>query len=303
MILVTGGAGVLGSRLVQRLVAKGRSVRVLTLPGDPNLGRLDGIGCEVVFGDVAEAETLKDAFAGVDTVYHLAAVIIARDPAVYDRVNVGGTRNMAEASVRTGVRHFIFVSSASVVDPASSAYARSKWEAERIVSSRLGPASTIVRPTLIYEREGGQEFMLFLDSLRKFPVVPFIGRGRGRKNPVDAEDIVRGLAAVEGNPRTRGRVYNLSGGETVTIRELARLTLRQLGLRKPILTIPLPVCRAAAFLMERTMADPPLTRYAISRIVADADLDNGPARRDLGYDPIGIRAGLAKYFPRPSSGP
>lgn len=298
MILVSGGAGVLGSRLVRRLVDKGRRVRVLTLPGDPGAPRIAAWGCQVVFGDVAEAATLDGVFDGVETVYHLAAVIIVRDPSVYERVNVGGTRNMVAGAAAAGVRHFIHVSSAAVADPDSSPYARSKAEAERIVRAAATMAWTILRPTLIYERGGGQEFARFLDSLRRYPVVPFVGRGRGRKSPVDAEDVVRALAAVEGNPRTRGRTYNLSGGESLTVREMARLLLRQLGMRKPILTVPVVVCRAAAFVMERTMADPPLSRYAISRILADADLDWGPAGEDLGYRPIGFRQGLDKYYPR-----
>jgi NADH dehydrogenase len=255
-------------------------------------------GCEVVFGDVADAATLGGVFEGIETVYHLAAVIIARDPSAYERVNVGGTRNMVDGAVRAGVRHFIYASSASVVDPSSSPYARSKAEAERIVRAVASLPSTIVRPTLIYERGGGQEFTLFLESLKKYPVVPFVGRGRGRKSPVDAEDVVRGLAAIEGNPRAPGKVYNFSGGEVLTIRDMARLVLRQLGLHKPILTVPVFLCRGAAFILEKTMADPPLTRYAISRIVADADLDNGPAGEDLGYRPIGFRQGLDKYYPR-----
>ncbi|MBN2205899.1 MAG: hypothetical protein JW742_00720, partial [Candidatus Aminicenantes bacterium] len=120
----------------------------------------------------------------------------------------------------------------------------------------------------------------------------------GRKNPVDADDVVRGLAAIEDNPRAVGQTYNFSGGEVLTIREMARLLLRQLGMRKPILTVPVVVCRAVAIVMDKVMDNPPLTRYGISRIVADADLDNGPARRDLGYSPIGFREGIAKYYPR-----
>ncbi|MBN2207405.1 MAG: NAD-dependent epimerase/dehydratase family protein, partial [Candidatus Aminicenantes bacterium] len=207
MILVSGGAGVLGSRLVRRLVDKGRRVRVLTLPGDPGAARIAAWGCRVVFGDVADAATLGGIFDGVETVYHLAAVIIVRDPSLYERVNVGGTRNMVNGAVAAGVRHFIHVSSAAAVDPASSRYARSKAEAERIVRDAGRLPSTIVRPTLIYERGGGQEFAQFIDSLRRYPVVPFVGRGRGRKNPVDADDVVRGLAAIEDNPRAVGQTY------------------------------------------------------------------------------------------------
>jgi nucleoside-diphosphate-sugar epimerase len=73
--------------------------------------------------------------------------------------------------------------------------------------------------------------------------------------------------------------------------------LRQLGLRKPILTVPVFVCRAAAFVLEKAMDDPPLTRYGISRILHEAAFDNSPARRDLGYDPVGVREGLRRVYP------
>ena len=292
MILVSGGAGFLGSRLVKGLAEAGHDVRVVTLPGDPGLARLDGVPCEVVEADVTDSAALAGAFDGVDTVYHLTAVIIARNNEVYERVNVGGTRNMVQGALAAGVRHFVYVSSAAAADPESSAYARSKKQGEAIVMGQQGMQYTIIRPTLIYMPGGGQEFNLFVDYLRKWPVIPFIGRGLGRKSPVRAEDVLSGLLAVAGNERSYGKVYNFSGGETVTIRELAELILDLLGERKPIVSIPLPLCRLAALVMETVMENPPLTRYAISRIEAEAALDNSQARQDLGYNPVGVRQGL-----------
>jgi len=302
MILVSGGAGFLGSKLVKGLVRAGHPVRVITLPGDPGLVRLKDAPCQVVEADVTDSQALLGAFDGVDTVYHLTAVIIAKDKQVYERVNVGGTENMVKGALAAGVRHFIYVSSAAAADPESSAYARSKKRGEEMVMSQKGMHYTIVRPTLIYMPGGGQEFNLFVDYLRKFPVVPFIGPGRGRKNPVFADDVLQGLLAAAGNEASYDKLYNFSGGETVTIRELAELILERLGRPKPIIGLPLPLCRLAARIMEAVMDDPPLTAYAISRIEADADQDNGPARRDLGFNPIGVRAGLARCFEAGQSG-
>ena len=295
MIFVSGGAGVMGARFVKDLAAAGHRVRAMTLPGDPNASRLAGVDAEVVFGDVARAETLDGLFDGVETVFHLAGVILSSDPAIFRRVNTEGTRNMVEASRRAGARHFVFVSSISAVDPISE-YARSKAAAEEIVRSG-GMAWTIVRPTLAYENGGGLEFMGFLESLLKYPIVPFVGPGRALKNPVHVDDIGRGLLAIAGNPRSHGKTYSFSGGEEISIRDLAKLMLRHQGVSKPFVHIPLPVCRAAAFLMEKTMKNPPLTRYAITRIEQDAAPDNSEARRDLGYDPIGVTEGMERSYP------
>src|SRR5919199_3270174 len=108
MILVTGGAGVMGSRLVRGLVEKGERVRVLDRPGT----RLDGVDVDLRHGDVTDPSTLRGVFDGVKTVYHLAAVLIAYDPRVFQKVNVEGTRNVVNEAIHAGVEHFILVSSA-----------------------------------------------------------------------------------------------------------------------------------------------------------------------------------------------
>jgi len=287
----------MGSRLVRGLVGHGHKVRVLTLPNDPKVSLLDGVECEIVFGDVSRPESLIGLCDGIQTVYHLAAVIIAYDRDVLWRINVDGTRHVVQSALRAGVGHFIYVSSASAEWPEGSDYAQSKLAAEQIVKSQAGMTFTIIRPTLTYGRDEGQEFLMFLESLTKYPVVPFIGRGRAMKNPVFVDDIVRGLLAVAGNPKSYGQTYNFSGGEDISIWDLGRLMLKHQGIRKPFLAVPVPICRALAWVMERTMKRPPLTRYSISRILHEAALDNSSARRDLGYDPVGITEGLRRAYP------
>jgi NADH dehydrogenase len=296
MILVSGGAGVMGSRLVRGLVKAGNRVRVLTLPKDPDASRLDGLDCEIVYGDVSDADSLNGVFEGIKTVYHLAAIIIAYDPGMFQRINVNGTQNMVEGAMAAGAEHFVYVSSASVVFPNASAYARSKMEAERIVASQKNMTYTIVRPTLVYDRNGGQEFMMFMGYLKKYPVVPFIGRGQAKKNPVFVEDLVQGMLAIANNPKAHGQIYNLSGGEKISMRDLALLMLKHQGLSRLLFPIPIPICRLVAFVMEKTMEHPPLTSYGISRIVQDANLDHSSATKDLGYYPIGIREGLLGLY-------
>jgi nucleoside-diphosphate-sugar epimerase len=297
MILVSGGSGVMGSRLVRGLVNSGWRVRAMTLPNDPLVSRLDGVSCEVFYGDISDAASLKGAFDGIDTVYHLAAIIIADNPALFETINVTGTRNMVEGAIAAGVKHFILVSSASVVYPKTTSYSISKRECERIVKEQSSVNYTIVRPTLAYEENGGQEFMMFMDYLKKYPIVPFIGRGRSRKSPVHVDDLMRGFLALAGNEKSFGKTYNFSGGEEISIWELAQLMLKHQGLQKRFVPIPVSACKVFSTIMEKTMKRPPLTWNAIAGAIQDGNLDHSSATEDLGYNPIGVREGLQKCFP------
>jgi nucleoside-diphosphate-sugar epimerase len=302
VILVTGAAGGMGSRLVRALLGRGHAVRALVLPGDPLRSRLDGLACEIALGDLGDPAALARACAGVQTVFHLAAVILSPDVAVFARVNRDGTANVVRAAAAAGVRHFVYCSSASVVYPRRTPYGESKLAAEEIVKAERSLAHTIVRPTLVYDETGGEEFRRFLAYLRRFPVVPFIGGGTARKRPVLSDDVVDALARIAGNAATHGRTYNLSGGEAVTINELARLMLEYHGGPRPLLHLPVRLCRALARVLAVVMADPPLNEYTIAGMINDADLDPGDAMRDLGYQPVGVQQGFARCFGFPTTG-
>jgi nucleoside-diphosphate-sugar epimerase len=297
--LVTGAAGVMGSRLVRLLAERGWAVRGLVMPGDPLRSRVEGL-CEIVEGDLEDVASLERACHDVTLVYHLAAVILSPDPTVFARVNRDGTSHVVQAAIAAGVKHLVYVSSASVIYPRRTRYAQSKLEAEEIVKRAPGLKYTIVRPTLVYDEGGGQEFRLFLQYLRRFPVVPFVGPGRARKRPVFSGDVVDGLVRIAGNARAHGKTYNLSGGEAIAIGEMARLMLEHHGLRKRFLHLPVPLCRAVAAGMGALLEDPPLNHYTIAGMINDADLDPTEAIRDLGYQPRGVRAGFAQCFPQRS---
>jgi nucleoside-diphosphate-sugar epimerase len=293
--LVTGAAGVMGARLTARLRGAGWRVRALVLPRDPLRSRVDVLGCDVREGDVRDATSLAGICEGIDVVYHLAAVIIAHDPSVFQRVNRDGTANVVAEAQKSGVSQLVYVSSASVVYPRRTRYAESKLEAERIVQAS-GLPYTIVRPTLVYEQGGGQELMMFLAYLRRFPIVPFIGAGKALKRPVWSEDIVDGLLKLADLPVARGKTYNFSGAEAISMRELADLLLLHHDRPRPFVHLPVWLCRGLAALLARVMKRPPLTSSAIAGIVNDANLDPSEAMRDLGYAPRGVRDGFRHCF-------
>jgi nucleoside-diphosphate-sugar epimerase len=292
-ILITGAAGEIGSRMARTFRERGHTVRALVLPDDPMTGRL-GEDIEIHRGDVTKAETLPPAFSGVDVVYHLAAVLLCEDAELFRKVNVDGTRNVAEAADASSVQHLIHVSSASVVYPNTTHYSRSKQQAEDAVTARRRVNWTLVRPTLVYDGEGGLEFKLYAEFVRRFPVVPLVAGGRARKRPVHVQDLLEGLLAMAGNPVTYGKTYNLSGGESVTLRELAELMLERRGLHKPMLALPAAACAIAARVWGKLNRRPLLMEHTLAGLTQDADLDPSQAMQDLGYRPIGVREGLRK---------
>lgn len=294
-VLVTGGAGVIGRRLCRGLIDRGFDVRLLDRPGT----RVEDSGVDLCHCDVTDPSSLEGMFDGVNTVFHLVAVILPSDESLFEKVNVEGTRNVVAAASAAGVEHFIYVSSASVTYPHPTFYSLSKREGERIVKGQSRMEWTIVRPTLVYDESGGVEFMLFLDYLNRFPVVPFIGRGRALKSPVHTDDIVSGLISIAGNSRTFGKTYNFSGGEDITIWDLSKLMLKHNGRRRAFLPIPLWICRAVSLALGTFMRSPPLTWQMIAGITQDANLDNVEASNDLQYAPIGVREGLQKMWPIP----
>lgn len=299
MILVTGGAGVMGSVLVKKLYEAGNRIRIFTLPDDPNVSRIKDYADDIRFGNIANSSDVDNICDDVDTVYHLAAVIVTGDDTVYSKVNVGGTRNLVEAAKRGVVKHFIYVSSASVIYPKATPYSLSKRKCEEIVS-RSGLPYTIVRPTLVYDKRiGGQEFDMFLSYLKRFPIVPFIGNGKALKRPVFVNDIMQGLVSLCNNDNTYGKTYNFSGGEAISMMDFSRFCLNLLGMpNKTILCLPVWFCKVLAAIMKMITRHPPLKWQVIAGVTQDANLDPGKAMEDIKYNPVKVSEMLPKCFPR-----
>jgi len=297
-ILVTGGTGNIGSVLVKKLIQSGHSVRVLTLPGDPQVKRLNGTGAEIRYGDISKKEELEDICKDIEMVFHLAAVIISSDERVFDNVNITGTINLLNEAQKSGVEHFVHVSSASVVYPKVTPYSLSKRIAEREVRQSVVPW-TIVRPALLYGPDGGLEFDMFLDYLKDFPVIPFIGNGKALKRPVYVDDLIDGFLKLAKIGKGTQKIYNFSGASTISMIDFARFYLSLMEMEdKKIVKLPEWLCILAANMMKKVMKNPPLTWNVIAGVVQDADLSPVQAQKDLEYNPSRIEKKLPGCFPR-----
>ncbi len=236
-LFITGGTGFVGRHLLRRLAAqKYETLFCLSRTagkepvGNPQVHTLEG--------SLADIDRYQPELAASDCVVHLAAATGKLQPADYFRINVIGTNNLMERARHCGVKRVLFVSSIAARYPNKDRYyyAQSKEKAELIVrESRLPYA--IVRPTIVVGEGSG--VLAGLEKLAGLPVIPVFGDGRARVQPIAVEDLVDFLVTILERDLFSGEVFELGGGEILTIEELLRRISRaRLGREPRVLHIP-----------------------------------------------------------------
>ncbi len=310
-ILVTGATGFIGQHVVRALLeGEGITVRILARSQDrardvfgPAVESLD-----VRAGDLADADSLSALCDGVDCVIHAGSVVpYARADAnaqgAFARVNVRGTEILAQEALRSGVRRWVQVSSTAAmgtprepdVDETTpcrpvSAYQLSKHASEQaLLRLQRELEVAIVRPCLVAGegKRGGELLKLFrLCARGLFPVIG--GRLDIEKPIVDVDDVAQVLllAAARG---PSGGVYLVHSGTPHTLGMILEAAGRLVGNRRPYLSIPFPLARAAAQvgtwgsgLLGRQL---PLTRERLDLFLMDRRIGIAKARDVLGYEP------------------
>lgn len=265
MILVTGAAGFIGSRIVHALRAQGRDVRALVR--DPaDAGRLHAWGAETVIGDMRDAASLRPAVEGCDAVIHLVA-IIQGSPRDFEQVMTQGTRDLVGAAKEAGVRRFVLMSALGFDERTKDLvpYYRAKWEMERIVKES-DLEHVIFRPSFVFG-PGGGAFEQFKKIAKLAPVTPIVGPGTQRIQPIWVDDVAAYFAAAVDKPEAANRTFELGGPDVVTWNEFWDRLKRALGKRRPSLHLPFGLMRAQAVVLEK-LPRPPVTRDQLKMLGA-----------------------------------
>jgi uncharacterized protein YbjT (DUF2867 family) len=290
-IFITGATGFVGRAVVPALRAHGFAVRCLVRRGsEPDLRGMEAI--ERVEGDVLSPAALERDVAGCDTVVHLVG-IIRETPATgstFERIHVQGTVNVLEAAAAMGVRRYVHMSALGARAGASSRYHRSKWAAEEAVRASPIPW-TIFRPSIIYG--AGDQFINMLAAMvRRYPIVPVIGSGQQRLQPVPVEQVAEAFARAVALEATVKHAYEVGGPDPVTMLQLLDLigaTLGRSRVRKA--HVPIGLVRPLARLLHRVPGFP-LTPDQLVMLEEDNVCDPQPFYATLGLSPVRLAAGL-----------
>lgn len=295
--LVTGGAGFLGSLLVEDLARQGHEVTILDRVWDADLAKR----FRFAHADLRAPEQIEDAFrqhGPFDGVFHVAAMLAHAIKDKRDLVdsNVGGTRNIAEAAARHGVPHLVYTSSNCVVgkpfsqpvledDPINplEVYGVSKWQAEKVLAEYQNRLNiSMIRPPTIMA--GGRLGLLsilyeFIYEGRK---VWMLGSGSNRYQFIYANDLID---AMERAIRAPGfRLYNIGSDNVPSLRELYESVIKRAGTRARVASLP-KAPAVAAMQALHMLGMSPLGPYHYKMLAEDFIFDTSRLKRELGWRP------------------
>lgn len=296
-VSVFGGTGFLGRRLVRRLAAEGAAVRVAVRHPDRARSALGAAGMErvtVFRADVRDRGAVAGVIAGVDAVVDAVSAYVETGGVTFEAVHEEGAETLAREAAAAGVARFVLASGIGADPESASAYIRSRGRGERVVQEAF-PGATIVRPSAMFGR-GDALFGTLARLARLLPVLPLIGGGRTRLQPVFVEDVAEAIARILADPATAGRTYELAGPEVYTMRELVMVVLRTIGMRRALVSVPFAVAEIQARLFE-LLPNPALTTGQVDLLKAD-NVASGtlPGLRDLNIIPRAVEEIVPTYL-------
>jgi uncharacterized protein YbjT (DUF2867 family) len=243
-ILVTGGTGFVGTRIVHALRTEDRQVRALVRK--PERGsKLASLGVELAVGDVADAVSVRAAAEGCTHVVHLVAIIRGR-PDDFQRVMVEGFRNVLAAASEAGVSRLVLMSALGTGESTKdeTPYFAAKAQMERHLAES-GLDHVIFRPSFVFGRDGGA-LPTFVRQVKLLPVVTVIGKGLQRSQPIWVDDVAAYFARSIDLPAAANRTFEIGGPDTVTWNELYLRIAETLGKRRRLVHIPAGLARGGA---------------------------------------------------------
>lgn len=311
-VLVTGGSGFLGKRLVHSLITHNHHVRVLTRSAAAARQALPE-DVELVEGDVADRMTCERAVSGTELIFHLAAAY--QEPGLawarYREVNVQGTYNLLAGAAAARVARFVHCSTVGVqghisAPPAKESdpynpgdrYQETKAEAEQLALAFNADHAlevTVARPTAIYGPGDMRLLKLFrLIQKRRFVT---LGRGEVFYHMIYVDDLVRGMRMLADHPRAAGEVFTLGGGQYCTLNELTEAVAGVLHVPPPTLHLPAWPFQLLGSVLERVCIPlgiaPPLYRRRVDFFTKSRAFSVEKAKRVLGFEAaVPLEAGL-----------
>jgi uncharacterized protein YbjT (DUF2867 family) len=304
MVVVFGGAGFLGRRLVHRLTTEGLTVRVAARHPEPARIELRSMGFDrvtIVPADVRDQASVAAAIAGADAVVNTVSAYVEKGGVTFEAVHVRGAETVAREAIAAGITRLVLVSGIGADPDSSSPYIRARGRGELMVQ-RVFPGATIVRPGAMFG-PGDALFGTLAELARLLPILPLIGSGHTRLQPVFVEDVAEAVANILTDPGTVGRTYELAGPGVYTLRDLVRMTLHLMGKRRLLMPVPFAVAEIQARLFE-LLPNPPLTTGQVDLLKAD-NVASGtlPGLRELNIEPKTFEEVVSTYIGTRALGP
>ena len=294
-VFVTGGTGFVGRNIVRRLVDSGHDPVLLVRNKDSmaNLGHYPN-SLRLVSGGLQDIAVLEEGISGCGAVIHLVGIIREVGSNTFMAVHYKGTRNVVEASRRAGIKRFIHMSAEGTKPSATSNYHKTKFMAEEYLKSS-GLNYTIFRPSMLFG-PGDKNFNVLADLIRKAPIIPVIGAGNYKWQPVSVADVAEIFVLSLDNPRAERKTYEVRGPDVFTFNQILDILMEILGFRKPKIHIPVGVIRPVVHLLDRILSSPLITIDQMKMLLDNYDHPVDDLLRDFNINLIPFEKGLREYI-------
>jgi NADH dehydrogenase len=302
IVTVFGGSGFIGRHVVRKLAAKGYRLRVaVRRPHRAHflkpMGQVGQI--QILRANIGNAAAVRRALEGAEAVVNLVGVLYQRGRQRFEALHADGPARIAEAAKASGVKRIVHMSSIGAAADSPSHYARSKAQGEARLREAF-PAATVLRPSIVFGPED-DFFNRFAGLAQIFPLLPLIGGGRTRFQPVYVQDVAEAVLRALEDAATEGHIYELGGPRVYTFKELLDILAKETG--RHVRYLPLPFWLASLLgACLGLLPKPPLTLDQVRSLRRDnvvgagADAPEIGTLADLGITPVALEAILPSYL-------
>ena len=285
LVTVFGGTGFLGRHIVEGLSREGVAVRIAVRHQDQAIfhGAPDGGQITSMAMDVRDEGAVGAAISGVDGVVNAVSAYAEKGGITYRDIHERGAGNIARACHQQDVQRLVHISGIGADAASTSLYIGARGRGDLLVQQAF-PRATILRPSVMFGPDDA-----FLNVLAKIirltPVIPLIGGGWTRLQPIHVRDVAEAALRSLQNPGSEGHIYELGGAETYTLREITELVAARMERRPAFIPIPFALAHSLARFFEFLPAAP-LTVAQVDLLLDDKFPASGmPGLRELGIAP------------------
>lgn len=302
LVTVFGGSGFVGTQVVRQLAKAGWRIRVAVR--NPNLAyrmrMLGDVGqIDLVQANVRNRASVLRALDGATAAVNLVGVLYETGRQGFQAIHAMGAKTVAEAAREQGVARLVQMSALGADAESTSKYARTKAEGE-VAARAVYADAVVIRPSIVFGQD--DHFFNRFASMASFsPVLPLVGGGATRFQPVFVGDVGKAVALATTLDEAAGMTYELGGPATLTFRQLMELMLAETGQRRFLAPLPFPIARALGSVAELTagVVAPPLTSDQVELLRTDNVVSGAyPGLLQLGITPATLEAILPTYLYR-----
>jgi uncharacterized protein YbjT (DUF2867 family) len=301
LVTIYGGSGFLGRHVVRAIARTGARMRIAVrrpeLAG--HLQPLGGVGQIVpVQANVRFPDSLLAAAEDADAVVNLVGILFASGKQTFKTVQDEGARHVAEAAKAVGARTLVHVSAIGADANSPSVYARSKAAGEAAVKDTY-PGAVIFRPSVVFGPED-EFFNRFAALARISPVLPLIGGGHTKFQPVFVGDVAQAVVAALEGRTSQSAPYELGGPQVMTMREVMERVLAYSMRSRPLVPVPFWFAKLQGAFLQ-WLPKPPLTIDQVrllqtDNVVSEAAIKAGRTLEGLSIDPVAVASVVPDYL-------